>query len=60
VALAEDGHVPVDICMRTRVPGLLAAGDIRCDSTCQAITSAGDGATAAISAHRYLDTGIWP
>ena len=57
---AEAGHVPVDLGMRTRVPGLLAAGDIRCDSPSQAITSAGDGATAAISAHRYLEDGTWP
>jgi thioredoxin reductase (NADPH) len=58
--LAENGRVPVDLCMRTRVPGLLAAGDIRCDSSSQAITSAGDGATAAITARRYLDDGTWP
>jgi thioredoxin reductase (NADPH) len=40
--------------MRTERPGLFAAGDIRRDSAAQAITSAGDGATAAIAAYRYI------
>jgi thioredoxin reductase (NADPH) len=54
VALHEDGRVPTDIWMRTELSGLLAAGDVRADSAGQAITAAGDGATAAIAAHRYL------
>jgi thioredoxin reductase (NADPH) len=45
--------------MRTAQPGLLAAGDIRVDSVRQAITSAGDGATAAFAAHRYLADRSW-
>jgi thioredoxin reductase (NADPH) len=40
--------------MRTARPGLFAAGDVRRDAAGQAITAAGDGATAAIAAHRYL------
>jgi thioredoxin reductase (NADPH) len=40
--------------MRTELPGLLAAGDVRTDSAGQAVTAAGEGATAAIAAHRYL------
>ena len=40
--------------MRTKLPGLFAAGDVRADAARQAITAAGDGATAAIAAHRYL------
>ncbi|MBA2449324.1 MAG: FAD-dependent oxidoreductase [Chloroflexi bacterium] len=58
--LDEDGRVPTDIWMRTERPGLLAAGDIRRDSASQAITAAGDGATAAIAAHRYLEDSSWP
>jgi thioredoxin reductase (NADPH) len=54
VALDEGGHVPTDIWMRTAFPGLFAAGDVRADAAGQAITAAGDGATAAIAAHRYL------
>jgi thioredoxin reductase (NADPH) len=52
--LDEAGHVPTDIWMRTAVPGLFAAGDVRQHSASQAITAAGDGATAAIAADRYL------
>jgi thioredoxin reductase (NADPH) len=40
--------------MKTARAGLYAAGDIRQDSAAQAITSAGDGATAAIAAYRYI------
>lgn len=32
----------------------MPAGDIRSDSASQAVTAAGDGATAALAAHRYL------
>jgi thioredoxin reductase (NADPH) len=46
--------------MRTARPGLFAAGDLRRDSAAQAITCAGDGATAAIAAHRYLADRSWP
>jgi thioredoxin reductase (NADPH) len=52
--LDEAGRVPTDIWMRTERAGLFAAGDIRRDSAAQAISAAGDGATAAIAAHRYL------
>lgn len=54
LALDEDGRVPTDIWMRTDLPGLFAAGDVRQNSASQAITAAGDGATAAIAADRYL------
>jgi len=54
VDLSESGHVPTDSWMKTSCNGLYAAGDIRQDSVSQAITSAGDGATAAIAAYRYI------
>ena len=54
VALDEGGRVPTDIWMRTPLPGLFAAGDVRAGAAGQAISAAGDGATAAVSAHRYL------
>lgn len=57
--LDSAGHVPTDIWMRTPLPGLFAAGDIRQHSAAQLITSAGDGATAAIAAHRYLEGQDW-
>lgn len=54
VSLDAGGHVSTDTWMRTELPGLFAAGDVRADAPGQAITAAGDGATAAIAAHRYL------
>ncbi|MGH7872828.1 MAG: NAD(P)/FAD-dependent oxidoreductase, partial [Candidatus Binatia bacterium] len=54
VALSPTGHVPTDVSMKTERAGLYAVGDIRQDSAAQAITSAGDGATAAIAAYRYI------
>jgi thioredoxin reductase (NADPH) len=58
--LDADGRVPTDLWMRTTLPGLFAAGDLRRDSAAQAITTAGDGATAAVAAHRYLADRAWP
>ena len=54
------GHVPTDVWMRTPLPGLLAAGDVRQGSAAQLVTSAGDGATAAIAAQRYVKGAPWP
>lgn len=59
VPLDESGHVVTDIGMRTSVPGILAAGDVRAESARQLVSSAGDGATAALSAVRYLRSGRW-
>ena len=52
--LSDTGHVPTDLWMQTDLSGLFAVGDIRENSAAQAITSAGDGATAAIAAYRYI------
>jgi thioredoxin reductase (NADPH) len=54
--LDDRGRVATDASMRTELPGLFAAGDVRADSAGQAVTAAGDGATAAIAAHRYLSS----
>jgi thioredoxin reductase (NADPH) len=54
VTLSDSGHVPTNVSMQTERPGLFAVGDIRQDSARQAITSAGDGATAAIAVYRYI------
>ena len=54
IDLSDTGHVPTDNWMKTARDGLYAVGDIRQDSAAQAITSAGDGATAAIAAYRYI------
>jgi thioredoxin reductase (NADPH) len=54
LALDAAGHIETDISMRTSVEGIFAAGDIRSGSVAQLAAAAGDGATAAISAVRYL------
>ncbi|HEV2123652.1 MAG TPA: FAD-dependent oxidoreductase [Chloroflexota bacterium] len=54
--LKADGRIPTDTWMRTAQPGLFAAGDVRHDSPRHAITSAGEGATAAVAAHRYIES----
>jgi thioredoxin reductase (NADPH) len=55
LALDPTGHIATDIMMRTSVEGIFAAGDIRKDSVAQLAAAAGDGATAAIAAVRYLE-----
>jgi thioredoxin reductase (NADPH) len=55
IELSDNGRVPTDGWMKTSRDGLYAVGDIRQDSAAQAITSAGDGATAAIAAYRYIN-----
>ena len=57
--LNERGQTVTDLSMRTIVPGILAAGDVRCESSRQLVSAAGDGATAALAAVRYLRTGEW-
>jgi thioredoxin reductase (NADPH) len=52
--LDESGYIITNEKMETRIQGILAAGDIRHNSARQAITAAGDGATAAIYAQKYL------
>jgi thioredoxin reductase (NADPH) len=54
VPLDGGGHVPVNHRMETEIPGLFAAGDLRQYSARQVISSAGDGATAAVFAMQYL------
>jgi thioredoxin reductase (NADPH) len=55
MTLAPSGHVVTDMMMRTAVPGIFAAGDIRAQSVALLAASAGDGATAAIAAWRYVE-----
>jgi len=52
--LDEAGYIITSRNMETEVAGIFAAGDIRQDSVRQAISAAGDGATAAISADKFL------
>jgi thioredoxin reductase (NADPH) len=54
VELDAGGHAIVDLQMRTAVPGLFVAGDLRTQAARQLVSACGDGATAAISAEHYL------
>ncbi|MGZ3335289.1 MAG: NAD(P)/FAD-dependent oxidoreductase, partial [Isosphaeraceae bacterium] len=60
-AMDETGHVIVNQWMETNVPGIFAAGDLRNNAARQVISSAGDGATAAIRADQYISEkfGVW-
>jgi thioredoxin reductase (NADPH) len=54
--LDEGGYMITNELMETGLPGIFAAGDIRHNSARQVITAAGDGATAALSAARFLSS----
>lgn len=53
------GHVPVNVSMETALPGVYAVGDIRQFSSSQLVSAAGDGATAATAAWRYINSKTW-
>ena len=55
LALDAGGYIITNEKMETEIPGVLAAGDIRSNSIRQTISAAGDGATAAIYAARYIE-----
>jgi len=52
--LDASGHIITNDKMETKIPGIFAAGDIRHNSARQLVTAAGDGATAAIYAEKFL------
>jgi len=54
--LDDRGYIITNEAMETEVRGIFAAGDVRHNSARQAITAAGDGATAAIAAERFLSS----
>ena len=54
VDLDSAGHVIVDTHLQTSVRGVYAAGDIRQGASGQLVSAAGDGASAAVAAARYL------
>lgn len=56
--LAQGGWVKVNGSMETNYHGLYAAGDVTDTPLKQVITAAGQGATAAFEALRYLDSSV--
>jgi thioredoxin reductase (NADPH) len=54
VALDEWGQVTTDESMRTEIPGLFAAGDIRAKPFRQITTAVADGTIAALAVQKYL------
>lgn len=56
VELNEAGYVVTDDRLESSVPGIFAAGDARANHFKQVILAAAEGALAALSAQRYLET----
>ncbi len=54
VARNADGFVTTSATLETSIPGVFAAGDVRAESTKQAASAAGEGATAALMIRGYL------
>ncbi len=54
IKLNQIGEVPVNCACETEIPGLFAAGDVSTAPEKQIIIAAGEGAKAALQAHRYL------
>lgn len=55
VKLSDDGYIISDENMKTNLPGVFAAGDIRVKSLRQVVTAAADGAIAAVQAEKYIE-----
>jgi len=53
------GRIPTDGRMRSELAGVCAAGTVRGQSPCRAVSAAGDGASAAVTVDRYLMDGSW-
>jgi thioredoxin reductase (NADPH) len=57
--LDRAGKIPTDGWMRSELAGVCAAGNLRSQSPCRAVSAAGDGASAAVAVDRYLTDGAW-
>jgi thioredoxin reductase (NADPH) len=55
IELDADGHIVTDQQMRTSVPGIYAAGDVRSQFVRQITNAVGDATTAALAAHAYVE-----
>jgi thioredoxin reductase (NADPH) len=55
IELDESGHIVTDQSMRTPVPGIFVAGDVRSQFVRQITNAVGDATTAALAAHQYVE-----
>ncbi len=55
VDMDEAGNILTDENMKTNIPGVYAAGDIRKKSLKQVVTAAADGAIAAMQVEKYIN-----
>jgi thioredoxin reductase (NADPH) len=55
IELDESGHIVTDDQMRTSVPGVYAAGDVRSQFVRQITNAVGDATTAVLAANAYVE-----
>lgn len=55
LTMDDRGYIPTDDDMKTNIPGVFAAGDVRVKSLRQVVTAAADGAIAATQAEKYIN-----
>jgi len=51
----DNGYIITNADMKTNIPGVFAAGDIRVKSLRQVVTATSDGAIAAVQAEKYVE-----
>lgn len=56
IKMDDNGYILTNDAMETNVPGVYAAGDVRQKMLRQVVTAASDGAIAAVSAGKYLES----
>lgn len=55
IPMDERGYIVTDASMRTSLPGIFAAGDIRQKPLRQVVTAVNDGAIAAVEAEKFIE-----
>lgn len=58
IQLNREGYIVTDERMKTNVPGVFAAGDVREKYLRQVITAASDGASAAYTSEQYINENL--
>jgi thioredoxin reductase (NADPH) len=59
ITLDEMGYILTDENMRTNIPGVFAAGDVRHKLLRQIVTACADGAIAATAAEKFIEDAQW-